>query len=60
LRPSTEIIPMLDNIGIDVAIIYLDAEAVNRVIAIPLYSELYRLPCAGEWSFATRGERRPC
>lgn len=34
-RPSTEIIPMLDNIEIDAAIAYLDAEPVNRVLATP-------------------------
>jgi DNA-binding transcriptional LysR family regulator len=53
-RPSTEIIPMLDNIEIDAAITYLDAEPINRVIAIPLYRERYQLLCSKDWPFAER------
>jgi DNA-binding transcriptional LysR family regulator len=51
-RPSTEIIPMLDNIEIDAAITYLDAEPASRVLAIPLYRERYQLLCTKDWQLA--------
>jgi DNA-binding transcriptional LysR family regulator len=55
-RPSTEIIPMLDNIEIDAAITYLDAEPVSRVLAIPLYRERYQLLCTKDWPLAKRAK----
>jgi DNA-binding transcriptional LysR family regulator len=55
-RPSTEIIPMLDNIEIDAAITYLEVEPLNRVLAIPLYRERYQLLCTKDWPLAERAK----
>jgi DNA-binding transcriptional LysR family regulator len=53
-RPFNEIIPMLDNIEIDAAITYIDAEPINRVVSIPLYRERYQLLCAKDWPLPQR------
>jgi len=42
-RPSNEIASMLENLEIDAALVYLDAEPLTRVTTIPLYRERYRL-----------------
>jgi len=42
-RPSTEIIPMLENLEIDAAVTYIDTEPLLRVTTIPLYRERYQL-----------------
>jgi len=42
-RPSTDIVPMLENLEIDAALTYIDNERLPRVTAIPLYRERYQL-----------------
>ena len=41
-RPSTDIIPMLENLEVDAALTYIDQEP-PRVTAIPIYRERYQL-----------------
>jgi len=55
-RPSTEIIPMLDNLEIDAAITYVDAEPISRVTTIPLYHERYQLLVTKDSPFGQRRE----
>jgi DNA-binding transcriptional LysR family regulator len=40
---SVEVLTMIDNLEVDAGITYLDNEPLNRVNAIPLYQEEYRL-----------------
>lgn len=40
---SVEVLKMIDNLEVDAGITYLDNEPLNRVNAIPLYQEEYRL-----------------
>lgn len=40
---STEVLNMIENLEVDAGITYLDNEPLNRVNAIPLYHEEYRL-----------------
>lgn len=47
-RPSSEIIPMLDNLEVDAAVTYIDVEPLTRVTTIPLYRERYQLVIAGD------------
>lgn len=42
-RPSTEIPALLENLEVDAAVTYLEAELFGRVTAIPLYRERYQL-----------------
>ena len=48
-RPSTNIGRLLDNLEIDAAITYVDAEPTTRVITIPLYRERYQLVMARDF-----------
>jgi len=52
-RPSSEIVPMLDNLEIDAALTYVD-EPLTRVTMIPLYRERFELLTAGDSPFAQR------
>jgi DNA-binding transcriptional LysR family regulator len=42
-RTSAEIFPMLENLEVDAAIVYIDLEPLARVTTIPLYRERYQL-----------------
>lgn len=42
-RTSAEILSLVESFDIDIGITYLDNEAVGRVIAVPLYREMYHL-----------------
>jgi DNA-binding transcriptional LysR family regulator len=53
-RPSSEIIPLLENLEIDAAITYVDADPLPRVITIPLYRDRYQLLTTKVSAFAER------
>src|SRR5262249_16810825 len=55
-RPSSEIVPMLENLEIDAALTYIDVEPIPRVVTIPLYRERYRLLVTKDSSFGQRQE----
>jgi DNA-binding transcriptional LysR family regulator len=48
-RPSTTIAPLLENLEIDAAITYVDAEPATRITTIPLYRERYQLVMARDF-----------
>lgn len=54
-RPSTEILAMLDNLEVDAALSYIDAEPHARVATIPLYRERYQLLTTKDAAVAKRG-----
>jgi DNA-binding transcriptional LysR family regulator len=53
-RPSTEIIPLLENLEIDAAITYIDLEPLTRVTTVPIYRERYQLLIAADSAFGRR------